>query len=61
MTDMFGQSGFPTAGRRRGPMASFGGGFGSPIGAGVDPAIVAGLIGWTLVEGLVVGVLSRFA
>ncbi|MEO8510689.1 MAG: hypothetical protein ABI534_05550 [Chloroflexota bacterium] len=40
--------------------ASIGGGFGSPIGGGVDPAIVAGLIGWTLVEGLVMSVLSRF-
>ncbi|MDQ2940557.1 MAG: hypothetical protein M3R05_00045 [Chloroflexota bacterium] len=38
----------------------FGGGFGSPV-SGADPAIIAALIGWTVVEGLVVGVLSRFS
>ncbi len=39
---------------------SFGNGFGSPI-SGADPAIIAALVGWTVVEGLVVGVLARFS
>ena len=41
--------------------SGMGSGFGSPIGGGVDPAVVAGLVGWTVVEGLVLGVLSRFS
>ncbi len=39
---------------------SFGSGFGSPI-SGADPAIIAALVGWTVVEGLVVGVLAKFS
>lgn len=39
---------------------SFGGGFGSPV-SGADPAIIAALVGWTVVEGLVVGVLAKFS
>jgi len=39
---------------------SFGSGFGSPV-SGADPAIIAALVGWTVVEGLVMGVLAKFS
>jgi hypothetical protein len=40
----------------------FGGGFGGALvpGGGFDPAVMGALVGWTIVEGLVLGVVRRF-
>jgi hypothetical protein len=38
-----------------------GGGLGPVAGDGLNPAMIAALIGWSIVEGLVLGVVCKFA
>ena len=54
----------PVAGIGGGLGDLFGGGVpgvGPAIGAGLNPAMLAALAGWTIVEGLVLRVVSKFA
>lgn len=37
------------------------GALGMPAGSGLDPIVLGALAGWTVVEGLVLGVVRRFA